>query len=300
MREARSVLKRRSSAGLAYAEQLGKLVDQRRKERVLRLAKRQAEQAAEAAEAAMLRTEAANAAKTHFLASMSHELRTPLNAIIGFSEVLRSQGTSDPAAAVRVTDPSKYAAHIHEAGVHLLNIVNDILDTAKLESGAITLREDPVDCRSLLASCQTFFSGLAKERGVSLQVQAQEGLPGLWGDEQRLKQILINLLSNALKFTPEGGAVALRAQARAEGGLTFEVADSGIGIHEEDIDKVLQPFEQLAVDLARHFEGTGLGLPLAKAFTELHGGTLEIASKIGVGTRVTLHFPPSRVRRTQA
>ena len=300
MRDTRTLSKKPASAGLIYAEQLGKLAGQRRKERALQLAKRQAEQAAEAAEAAMLRSEAANAAKTHFLANMSHELRTPLNAIIGFSDVLRLQDSGDPADVVLVEDASNYADHIYEAGNHLLSIVNDILDTAKLESGGVTLREDPIDCVALLTSCQTFFSRLAEERGVSLRFQAARDLPRLWGDEQRLKQVLINLLSNALKFTPEGGQVVARAMTDTTGDMVFEVADTGIGIHRENIERALLPFQQLEVDLDRRFEGTGLGLPLAKAFTELHGGSLEIASKVGAGTRVTLRFPSSRVRRTEA
>lgn len=300
MRQPRPSRTKPVSAGQVYAEQLGSLGGQRRKERALQVARRQAEHAAETAEAAMLRAEAANTAKTHFLASMSHELRTPLNAVIGFSDVLRSQGTSSPAGGVQVADPSKYADHIHEAGVHLLAIVDDILDTAKLESGKIILHEDPVDCGALLASCRTFISGLAQARGVALEFRAAPDLPGLWGDAQRLRQILINLLSNAVKFTPEGGRVLLQAQPQQDGSMTILVADTGVGMREEDLPRALAPFQQIEVDATRRSEGTGLGLPLAKAFIELHGGSLEIRSQVGVGTRVTLHLPARRVRRAQA
>ena len=300
MRQPRPSKAKPVSAGLAFAEQLGSLAGRRRKERALQVARRQAERAAETAEAALLRAEAANAAKTHFLASMSHELRTPLNAVIGFSEVLRSQGTAGPAGALPVPDPREYADHIHEAGVHLLAIVDDILDTAKLESGKITLREDPIDCAELLGSCRTFISGLAEARGVGLEFAADPALPGLWGDGQRLRQVLINLLSNALKFTPEGGRVRLQAQLQADGSMAFAVADTGVGMREEDLPRALAPFQQIEPDAARRHEGMGLGLPLAKAFTELHGGTLEIQSAPGVGTRVTVRLPAGRVRRTQA
>ena len=300
MRGPQSLRKRPASAGLAFAEQLGRTVGQYRKEQALKIARNQAERSAEAARSALLRTEAANRAKTHFLANMSHELRTPLNAIIGFSDVLRSQGMEGPAGAVAVSDPGEYAGYIHEAGVHLLGVVNDILDTARLESGGVAIREDMVDCNALLRACQTFISGLATKSGVSLAFQAAPYLPKLWADEQRLRQVLINLLTNALKFTPPGGQAALLAQLAKDGSMMFRVVDTGVGMHQQDIPKALTPFQQLEVDFTRKQEGTGLGLPLAKAFTELHGGTLQVESVVGKGTCVTVRIPPSRVRKAEA
>ncbi len=300
MQQMRSSRTKQISAGQAFAEQLGSLGGQRRKERALQAAKRQAERLAETAEAAMLRAEAANTAKTHFLASMSHELRTPLNAIIGFSDAMRGGAASGPAAGVTVKDTSEYADHIHEAGMHLLAIVDDILDTAKLESGKITLREDPVDTMALLASCQNVIAGLAESRGVALEFRGDPKLPGIWGDEQRLRQVLINLLSNAVKFTPKGGRVVLQAQMLEDGSIAFMVADTGVGMREEDLPRALAPFQQIEPDATKRREGTGLGLPLAKAFTELHSGTLEIKSSPGAGTRVMVRLPVSRVRRKQA
>ncbi len=248
----------------------------------------------------MLRAQAASTAKTQFLAGLSRGLRPPLNAIVGLSDVLRGRGPSGPAAGAEAADPSKCADHIHEAGVHVLAILDDVLDAAKLESGEITLREDPVDCAALLGACRTSVSGLAEARGIALEVRADPDLPGLWGDEQRLRQILVNLLSNAVNFTPEGGRVLLQAQAQKDASMAFFVADTGIGMREEDLPKALAPFQRVEADSDRRQEGTGLGLPLAKAFTELHGGTLQIQSKLGAGTCVTVRLPARRVRRAQA
>ncbi len=284
----------RPTAAHLYAQQLGRIVGQRRNEIALRSAKQRAENSAEIAHSAMMQLEAANEAKTHFLANMSHELRTPLNAIIGFSEILQSHGDPTKQLGVSINKHGEYTRHIHDSGVHLLKIVNDILDTAKIESGEFELREDGIATEGMIRSCRAMISELAANNGIELRFDLAEDLPNIWADELRLKQILMNLLSNAIKFTPAGGCIDLRARRGETGGLTITVSDSGIGIHPNDIEKVLAPFHQVEGHLNRKYEGTGLGLPLAKAFTELHGGSLKLESALGSGTTVKVSFPAKR------
>ncbi|MDB5359774.1 MAG: hypothetical protein JWO51_1071 [Rhodospirillales bacterium] len=233
--------------------------------------------------------EAANRAKSEFLANMSHELRTPLNAVLGFAELIR-----DGLADDRTSRYSDYASDIHAAGHHLLQIINDILDISKIESGHMVLRDDLVDVKdSIGASC-----GILAERAKSGEVQVEQSvspdLPPLRADPLRIRQILLNLCGNAIKFTPAGGTVRIEASRRAEGGLVIAIADTGIGMAPAGISKALEPFGQVDSGLSRRFGGTGLGLPIAKALTELHGGTLEVTSSPGVGTVVNLRFPAER------
>ena len=289
MYQSRSPQTGRRSAASRYADQVGRLLDQRRTEMALRAAKQQADQMAETTNVAMLQAEAANQAKTQFLSNMSHELRTPLNAIIGFSEVLQTNQCPPG-------EEAEYARYVHEAGSHLLNVVNDILDTAKIEAGKLDLEEEEVDVTEISASSLRVVSKLAEDNDVALETVLPDKPPLLWADGKRLKQILINLLSNALKFTPDGGSVELRVERQEDGGLEIRVTDTGIGIHPNDIDRVLSPFHQLETHLNRKHQGTGLGLPLAKAMTEQHGGTLRLESQIGAGTKVTLRFPAERMR----
>ncbi len=235
--------------------------------------------------------EAANRAKSEFLANMSHELRTPLNAIIGFSDIIRDE-TLGPVGSVRYRD---YAKDINESGQRLLALINDILDLSKVESGTDELHETNLEISALVDSVRTLVKERAQREGVALELSCPDGLPVLRADERKVKQILVNLLSNAIKFTEAGGRVTFRTWRPAGGGHIFEIADSGIGITPEDIPKALAPFRQIEGALNRKYEGTGLGLPLAKTLTEMHGGTLELHSEIGVGTRVTLRFPVERV-----
>ena len=232
--------------------------------------------------------EAANRAKSEFLANMSHELRTPLNAIIGFSEILKSNALGP------VGNPKycEYAGDINESGQHLLGIVNDILELSRIEADELHLQEEPMDLADVLRSALVIVSERASREGVELATRIEAALPPLYGDERRLKQILLNLLSNAIKFTPEGGKVTVNAQASSAEGYVLSVADTGIGIAPEDIDKALSPFQQVDGKLTRAYEGTGLGLSIAKSFVEQHGGTLELESAVGVGTTVTVRLSP--------
>ena len=259
---------------------------------------RQVVRSREAAKAAKLQEETArqaaelaNRAKSEFLATMSHELRTPLNAIIGFSEIIRNQ-MFGPLANPKYLD---YANDINHSGWHLLKHINDILDISKIEAGKVELRGQNIDVSEALMSCITLVKGQAYEAGVEIETDIPPNLPGLHADEQKFKQITINLLSNAIKFTPAGGKVTLRIWYSLENGYVLQVVDTGIGIALADIPKVLTPFQQIESDLARNYEGTGLGLPLVKGLAELHGGALDLQSEIGVGTTATVRFPAERI-----
>ena len=265
------------AALLAITDELAKeRVKLRRSNKDLALARRRAEEA--------------NRAKSIFLANMSHELRTPLNAIMGFSEIIRDRLFGNDLA--RYTG---YAADIHSSGSHLLNIVNDILDVARIEAGKFELREEKAGLAELLEGSLLAVEPQAAKGGISLKLRAPEASATIHGDETKLKQIIINLLSNAIKFTPTGGTVELSAYADADGGLTVAVRDTGIGMARHEIQDAVQLFGQVDNSLSRRYEGTGLGLPLAIQFAELHGGTLTVESAPGRGTTVTVHFPGERV-----
>ena len=241
---------------------------------------------------ANLELAAANRSKSEFLANMSHELRTPLNAIIGFSQLMLSMEDKNP-----VSDKYReYTQAIHDSGSHLLQIINDVLDLAKIEAGKPELHEDTLDLRKLIDSCACLIRSKADQGDLNLELNVPEGLPRLRADERKVKQILINLLSNAVKFTPAGGKIAVNARIAPDGGLAIDVADNGVGIAPNDMEMVLSPFAQVDSGLDRRFEGTGLGLPLSRAMAELHGGDLTLASTLGVGTTVTVRFPPRRSR----
>jgi len=237
----------------------------------------------------------ANQAKSQILTNMSHELRTPLNAIIGFAEVIRDAMLEPVAARYR-----EYARNIHSSGHHLLGLINDVLDLAKIDTGRMDLNEEEVDVSRLIATCLPLMAERAKKGGVELVVPPAPNLPSIRVDRLRLKQVVLNLMSNAIKFTPSGGKVTLAALPTADGGLTIKVADTGIGIRPEEITRALEPFQQVEQNLSRRFEGSGLGLPLAKQLVELHGGTLTITSELGKGTTVFISLPPDRVIRAAA
>jgi PAS domain S-box-containing protein len=248
--------------------------------------------AEEAMVVAMQETELANRAKSEFLANMSHELRTPLNAIIGFAEVIRNE-TFGPVGSARYRD---YVTDIHDSGRHLLAIINDVLDLSKIEAGHMQLQEETIDLPKVIRSAVGFMTERAREGGVTLAVELGPGpLPTLRADRRVVMQILANLLSNAVKFTPPGGRVAVKAWHRPPGDFALQVVDSGIGMAFEDIPKALARFGQVDSGLQRAHEGTGLGLPLAKSLIELHGGSLDLESKVGSGTTVTIRFPAARV-----
>lgn len=231
----------------------------------------------------------ANQAKSAFLAMMSHELRTPLSAIIGFSELIEQQAIG-PIGNTKYRD---YATDIRQSGQHLLGIINDILDLSKVESGKESLQEQEVTPEALFHGVRVLIEGRAQEAEVALEFDYPEDLPGVRADKRRLTQILVNLLSNAVKFTAEGGRVTLRCWATEGSGFVFQAIDSGVGMAQEDIPLALSVFGQVDNDGGR--QGTGLGLPLAKALAELHGGTLDLQSELGQGTTVTLRLPARRI-----
>ncbi len=235
--------------------------------------------------------EAANRAKTDFLATMSHELRTPLNAVIGFSELM----VGELHGPLGHESYRSYAKDVCDSGKHLLEIINDILDITKAESGTIELAEDVVDCRDLLiATCRLFRPRIDKA-GLTLTLVLPDDLPRLRADSRKLKQIVLNLLTNAVKFTPPGGQVEVSASAEPASGLTIAVRDTGIGIAKADLPRVVQPFVQVDSSLSRRHEGTGLGLPLVVIMLRQHGGTLQLESELGKGTTARAIFPQERL-----
>jgi signal transduction histidine kinase len=233
---------------------------------------------------------AASQAKSQFLATMSHELRTPLNAVIGFSQMLDSEAFG-PLGDARYRD---YARTISDSGTHLLNLINDILDFSKSEAGRLELYDEDVDPAEAIAHAVRMMSGQAEAKRIAVSRAEEANLPLVRVDQKRLRQVLLNLLSNAIKFTPAGGQISLKAYRRGAD-LAIDVADTGIGIAAADVPKALERFGQVDGQLARKYEGTGLGLPLSKRLMELHGGTLELASERGVGTTVTITIPADRV-----
>lgn len=232
---------------------------------------------------------AANKSKAAFLAAMSHELRTPLNAIIGFSELMNGE----PFGPLGHPRYKGYSQDIRKAGEHLLSLINDILDLSRLEARKAELIESQIALRPLLEEALDMVASLAAEAGVSLELAAPSDLPPLWADNRRVKQIVLNLLSNAVKFTERGGAVTVRA-ARTQDAVEVTVSDTGIGIAPEDLSTAFESFGQIDNRLSRKYEGSGLGLPLARHLAELHGGSLTIQSEVGVGTVATVRFPVQR------
>jgi two-component system cell cycle sensor histidine kinase PleC len=232
----------------------------------------------------------ANRSKSEFLATISHELRTPLNAVIGFSEILKKQ-MFGPLGNVKYTD---YVDDIHRSGSHLLSIINDILDLAKAESGRLELDEREVDVAEIMQRCMRMCHERAHSGRVRLYPSQNLGPVLVRADERLLFQVVLNLVSNAIKFTPEGGEVRLSVAANADEGVVLKVSDTGIGIAPEDIARVLRPFEQVESSLTRRHGGTGLGLPYAMRLAELHNGKLTIESALGKGTTATIWLPPER------
>ncbi len=247
---------------------------------------------AHALEASLKReAETASRAKSEFLASMSHELRTPLNAIIGFSEMLKAEMLG-PLGIDRYRE---YAHDIHGSGQHLLGIINDILDLAKAEANALELHEEVIPVDQLLEDVLRMLRPNVAKAGLRLALEPPKAPIELYADRRYLRQILINMLSNAVKFTERGGEIVLSADLDASGDCVFRCSDSGIGIAEDDLEQVLRPFVQVANVYTRDHGGTGLGLPLVKKLTELHGGELHLESRLGVGTTVTIRLPAWRV-----
>jgi two-component system cell cycle sensor histidine kinase PleC len=241
-------------------------------------------------DAARVRAETASRAKSAFLANMSHELRTPLNAILGFSEIIQTKamGTVDQYA--------EYGGYIHGSGEHLLSLINDILDLAKIESGRLTLREADLDLRHLMDETAKLMTPKAITAGIALAVHVDRSFPNVHADERALRQILVNLASNAIKFTPPGGRVTAFANVMSDGALAFGLDDTGIGIAPEDHARVFESFGQGRHDAVLGDKGTGLGLPIVKGLAEAHGGSVILNSVRSEGTRITVILPPHRGR----
>jgi len=236
------------------------------------------------------RSEAANRAKNDFLAIMSHELRTPLNAIIGFSEIIANQ-MFGPVGQEKYAD---YAGDIRSSGTHLLSIINDILDISKAEAGRLSLEEEPIDPVDALNRSMHMFRQRASEIGVDLTFRVRDDIPWIIADPRLFNQVAINLTSNALKFTPEGGRVWIEIGLDHQGNFALTVKDTGIGVKYEDVQRIFEPFVQVENAMSRTHQGTGLGLPLVRKIMSLHGGTIELDSTVGEGTTATATFPKSR------
>jgi two-component system, cell cycle sensor histidine kinase PleC len=249
------------------------------------------EQAKAISDEARKRAEAANISKSRFLAQMSHELRTPLNAILGFSEVMKSEVFGEHA----VPAYKEYSGDIHNSGVHLLGLINEILDLSRIEAGRYELNEESVSLTGIVEDCHHLLKIRASNRGITVHEMFEPDLPRLWADERAIRQICLNLLSNAIKFTPQGGEIWLKVGWTASGGQYMSVTDTGPGIPEEEIPIVLASFGQGSNSIKSAEQGAGLGLPIAKSLVDLHGGTFTLKSKLRIGTEVVVTFPPERV-----
>ncbi len=234
--------------------------------------------------------ETANRAKSEFLANMSHELRTPLNAIIGFSGVALAEAFG-PMHEKYV----EYAKDVHDSGLHLLELINDILDMSKIERGKLELFEEEMDPAEIIGESLRLVREQARHARVEIVDTVPDELPRLYADKRRVKQIVLNLLTNAIKFSPEGGDVQLHASELMGRSFCITITDSGIGMSPSELEKALQPFGQVDSSLSRQYEGSGLGLPLTKKLMEEHGGTLDIQTQKGSGTKVTALFPRERI-----
>lgn len=244
-----------------------------------------------ALKAAKEQAEAANVSKSRFLANMSHELRTPLNGIIGFSEITRDQ-LFGPVGSPKYLE---YAQDIHQGATHLLSLINDILDFSKIDAGKMELFIHPIDVRSTFEHVLRMMRTVAIEKQITLKLDAPMDMPALMADERALRQMLLNLLSNAVKFSQSHRRVTLSAVLPPDGSMEISVTDQGKGIPAEFQAKIFEPFEQVDDIMTRTHKGTGLGLPLVKALTEMHGGEVYLHSEMNVGTTVTLRFPPRAV-----
>lgn len=259
--------------------------DMRRTVENLRKSQERVQELAENYEQEKIRAEEANRSKSEFLANMSHELRTPLNAINGFSEIMSGE-MFGPLGHERYKD---YVQDILGSGQHLLSLINDILDMSKIEAGKMQLQAEPLDPGELIEQCVRIMRARAEEKSITLTLEGDR-LPEIEADPRALKQVLLNLMSNAVKFTPDGGTVTLRSFDAADG-VVLQVADTGIGISEADLPRVGRPFEQIENHHSKTHHGSGLGLALSKSLIEMQGGTLRIDSSLGKGTTVSFSLP---------
>ncbi len=284
-----TAIKRQEAERQRAADSLRAMVDQ------LEASQEKLSQLARKYEIAMTRAEAANQAKSEFLANMSHELRTPLNAINGFSEIMAGE-MFGPLGDARYKG---YAADILKSGQHLLSLINDILDMAKIEAGKMRLHYEKVSLHEVCDDAIRLMRGRAQEVGLTLTLEAAQNVPEIDADHRGLKQVLLNLISNAVKFTPEGGAITVLLARAGPGTVRLAVADTGIGIAPEDLARLARPFEQVEGQHSKTTQGTGLGLALTKSLIELHGGELKMESEPGRGTVVSVDLPIHRADQVQ-
>ncbi len=249
------------------------------------------EDARQSSDLARNEAEQANIAKSRFLATMSHELRTPLNAIIGFSEVLKSELLGPHA----VPQYKEYAGDIHTSGQHLLNLINELLDLSRIEAGKYDLNEEIISLRNIADDSLRMMQIRAKSKGVELLEEIEEDLPKIWGDERSIRQVVLNLLTNAIKFTPQGGQIVLTIAQSADGGQLVSVKDNGPGIPEDEIATVLSSFGQGSLAQKTAEQGAGLGLPIVQKIMDLHQGRFDLFSKLRFGTEAIATFPQARV-----
>ncbi len=280
-------------AGTLVTSVLGTLMlhETRRHQAEEDLRKSEARLAAQAKELADARdsAEQANRAKSAFLANMSHELRTPLNAILGFSEIIALESFG----SVGVPQYKEYGQDIHDSGVHLLSLINDLLDVAKIEAGKLEIAPEFLTAGDLFEDVRRLVGEKAAAKGLALTFQVLPDVPPLYADERALKQILINLISNAIKFTPKGGKILVTGEAAPDGGFRIVCADTGEGIPADKLDTIFKPFTQVDNRYNRQAGGTGLGLSLVKGLAELHGGRAWLESEYGKGCRACVALPPA-------
>jgi two-component system cell cycle sensor histidine kinase PleC len=252
------------------------------------------EQAKLNSDEARRRAESANLAKSRFLATMSHELRTPLNAVLGFSEVMKGELFGAHAVAAY----KEYANDIHASGQHLLMLINEILDLSRVEAGRYELKEEPLSLTAVVEECHRLLSMRIERRQLVITEALESGLPRVWADERAVRQVTLNLLTNAIKFTPPGGSIFIKVGWTRNGGQYVSIRDTGPGIPPEEIPIVLSSFGRGSLAQKNADEGTGLGLPIVKGLVELHGGEFRLNSKPRAGTEVIVIFPPERVMDT--
>ena len=272
-----------------YCSRLGALLEARYTGLALLAAKQEADAAAKRANEAMLAAKAADLAKTRFLANMAHELRTPLNAIIGFSEIIKLDATQ-----TKERYP-QYAEYIHDAGMLLLDIINGLLDLARIQAGRVDLDEQIVSIGELIQSAVRTIAPMAERKSIPVDCELDQASTLICVDQTKFRQIILNLLSNGVKFTEPKGRILISSSVDDRGDLLISIKDTGIGIPSEHLERVLGPFEQVGDHLTKESEGTGLGLPIARALIELHGGNLTLSSEFGMGTTAALRLPHERI-----
>ncbi|MCW5720289.1 MAG: HAMP domain-containing histidine kinase [Devosia sp.] len=270
-----------------YASELETISHQAEKDSLIS----ELEEARHMSDEARRHAEQANIAKSQFLATMSHELRTPLNAIIGFSEVLKSELLGPH----QVPQYKEYAGDIHASGQHLLNLINELLDLSRIEAGKYDLHEEAVSIVDIADDCRRMMELRAKAKGIELVFSTSDNLPKIWGDERAIRQVILNLMSNAIKFTPQHGKVTLVVTRSGDGGQMISVKDNGPGIPESEIQTVLSSFGQGSLAQKTAEQGAGLGLPIVQKIMDLHQGRFDLFSKLRFGTEVIATFPRARV-----